>query len=409
MHQNYLLKKILICLLTCILMVINSITFAANDPSLTMTVPFTPIPIKSDGLIKFGYELEISPFEERGLILTKAEVLNADTKEVLLSLEDKLLAQLYHPIAKSLLMAKQYQSNALILKQPRISFWVIVKPDKVPSKIIHRLTFSNNNSAQPIIIYGGETKLRSDFKPMTFLSPLRGTGWFAHETMFSSETTTPLAHHFLLQLSSHNKTQVPFRYAVDFVLFNSSHKTFKNNGKQNLDWYGYGKEVYAVTDGTIIALENRFQDNPVVSVMGLDPIGNYVIIDHGNGQYIGYAHLKYDSIKVKIGQKVKAGELIAKVGNNGGSFAPHLHLQAMDKPSMVNAEGLPFVMSSFDIIGICPAKGFKYNAEKFWLSLKIFLGIAKDYSLGTYGKCVDYLQPKHNQNVPLENYAIVSF
>jgi len=410
MSKNYLIKKMFIYLLASVLIAINTITFAANVPSLTITVPFSPIPIKSDDLIKLGYELEISPFEESGLILTKAEVLNADTKEVLLQLENNLLAQFYHPIAKSLLMAKQYKSDALILKQPRISFWVSVKPGKVPSKIIHRLTFNNSNSSsRPIIIFGGETKLRSDFKPMIFAPPLRGAGWFTEDIMFSPEANTPLAHHFLLQLSSNNITHVPFRYAVDFVLFNSSHKEFKNSGKQNRDWYGYGKEVYAVTNGTIVRVENRFHENPVVGVMDLDPTGNYVIIDHGDGQYVGYAHLMFGSIKVKSGQKVEVGDVIGRVGNNGGSFIPHLHLQAMDRPSMVNSEGLPFLMNSFDVTGICPAKGFKYNVEKFWFFLKVFFGIDQDYSIGLYGTCVDYLQPKHNQNAPLGNHEIVMF
>lgn len=69
--------------------------------------------------------------------------------------------------------------------------------------------------------------------------------------------------------------------------------------------------VYAAKDG-------------VVAGVGYDPsAGNYIFINHGNGVYTNYFHL--NQATVKVGDQVKAGQMIAKSGNTGNSTGPHLH------------------------------------------------------------------------------------
>ena len=55
--------------------------------------------------------------------------------------------------------------------------------------------------------------------------------------------------------------------------------------------------------------------------------GNYVMIEHQDGNYTIYAHLYEDSITVKEGDSVIDGEVIAKVGSTGNSTGPHLHFE----------------------------------------------------------------------------------
>ena len=55
--------------------------------------------------------------------------------------------------------------------------------------------------------------------------------------------------------------------------------------------------------------------------------GNRVVIKHENGEYSAYEHLKYKGAKVKVGDKVKKGQLIGYSGNTGYTFGPHLHFE----------------------------------------------------------------------------------
>jgi murein DD-endopeptidase MepM/ murein hydrolase activator NlpD len=54
---------------------------------------------------------------------------------------------------------------------------------------------------------------------------------------------------------------------------------------------------------------------------------NFITIEHSNGEYSRYDHLEYHSAKVRVGQKVNAGQEIAKIGMTGYTYIPHLHFQ----------------------------------------------------------------------------------
>ena len=64
-----------------------------------------------------------------------------------------------------------------------------------------------------------------------------------------------------------------------------------------------------------------------------------------------YAHLRQGSLRVKVGDAVKAGAPIAKLGNTGPSEGPHLHFGLLDKPDSIAGRSLPFVFDSFTLDG----------------------------------------------------------
>jgi murein DD-endopeptidase MepM/ murein hydrolase activator NlpD len=71
----------------------------------------------------------------------------------------------------------------------------------------------------------------------------------------------------------------------------------------------------------------------------------------GDGEYALFAHLQHYSIRVRLRQKVKRGEVIALVGNSGNSTGAHLHFQLMDRSASLASEGIPFVFDRFRFLG----------------------------------------------------------
>ena len=49
-----------------------------------------------------------------------------------------------------------------------------------------------------------------------------------------------------------------------------------------------------------------------------------------------------------VGQNIKKGEVIGRVGHSGNSFAPHLHFQLMDSSDIASANGLPCAFEQYD-------------------------------------------------------------
>ncbi len=54
---------------------------------------------------------------------------------------------------------------------------------------------------------------------------------------------------------------------------------------------------------------------------------NFIVIQHSNGEYSRYDHLAHRSAVVRIGQYIKRGQIIARVGVTGFTYLPHLHFQ----------------------------------------------------------------------------------
>jgi pimeloyl-ACP methyl ester carboxylesterase len=60
-------------------------------------------------------------------------------------------------------------------------------------------------------------------------------------------------------------------------------------------------------------------------------------------------------VKVHSGDRVQSGEVLGRLGNSGSSSGPHLHLQVMDRPSFLAADGLPFVLAGYTARGALPS------------------------------------------------------
>lgn len=162
------------------------------------------------------------------------------------------------------------------------------------------------------------------------------------------------------------------RYAYDFALVDEQDRLARSDGRRNEDWIGYGASVLAPGDGVVRmavndAKEHILPDGSWDEELGLrNPKsipGNFVVIDHLNGEVSFLAHLQQGSVLVRAGDRVRRGQVIGRLGLSGDSDeTPHVHYQLMNADDFQNAEGLPSYFSGFVRVGH-PDRGVERRAQ----------------------------------------------
>ena len=94
----------------------------------------------------------------------------------------------------------------------------------------------------------------------------------------------------------------------------------------------------AVADGEVV----RVQDGVLGHDETVYTAGNFVRIKHPNGLYSRYLHLAPNSICVKLGQRIKAGDKLGVIGDTGYSFGVHLHFDVNDGSTYLDP--LPYLL-----------------------------------------------------------------
>jgi len=149
-------------------------------------------------------------------------------------------------------------------------------------------------------------------------------------------------------------------FAADFIYTDDEGREYHGDPRRPENWYSYGKPVYAPGAGTVVSTandipDNWFKDATATEIghpqlpQGKDPndIGNFVLIDHGDGEFSLLVHMKPGSIRVKAGDRVAAGQQIGQIGFAGDSIFPHLHYSLMAGPKDTKDWGLPMYFSYF--------------------------------------------------------------
>jgi hypothetical protein len=122
------------------------------------------------------------------------------------------------------------------------------------------------------------------------------------------------------------------RFALDFAYLKNG-RLFSGPGgfkASNSDYYCFGQPILAPFDGTVTRVEQGYDDAPPGKPTGDPADGNLVVITHEgteSHESVMMNHLKQNSLKVKHGDKVKQGDVVAECGNSGVGQVPHLHFQ----------------------------------------------------------------------------------
>ena len=202
------------------------------------------------------------------------------------------------------------------------------------------------------------------YEPIIVEFPLRGE-WLSPNT---PGTKVP----------SHGTNQLGTRYAYDFIqvdwnrmgtpAYRVGVMQYLFSGVKLSDYYCWGQEVYSPCDGIVVVAEDGYAENEKTNLLAdmsnayknahyFDPekddiqsvAGNYVIIKYSENVYAALCHLQTGSIQVSVGQMIKKGEVIGRVGHSGNSFAPHLHFQLMDSGDITVANGVPCAFEQYEI------------------------------------------------------------
>lgn len=155
------------------------------------------------------------------------------------------------------------------------------------------------------------------------------------------------------------------KFAFDFCIMDKNGKSHRGKGRKNEDYYCYGKEILAPADGKVIEVIDGVRENKPGSMNPYSAVGNAVVIEHSEQEISIFAHLKFGSIKVKRGDRIRAGKSIGTCGNSGNSSEPHLHYHLQDNPIMQEGKGIKCFFQKVKVekmkrkINYSPIKGDK--------------------------------------------------
>jgi murein DD-endopeptidase MepM/ murein hydrolase activator NlpD len=377
---------------------------APEKSVVTMTNPVAPVPVESTDGVNIAYELDLNTPGDMALVPETIEVIDPATGKTIYTPDANVFKKTFQPASSPPPTAEERMNGTLKLSIPRISIWFVVSPDAVPDKLVHRLTLNRTASGlPPVSITGGEVTVRKDLKPVVIGPPVRGPGWVV------METTLPTTHHFLMPVTINNVTTVDQRYAQDwFYIDPVTGNAAAGNATLAKNFLGYGKELVAVADGTVVDVRDGVPDNEIIykkiPFAFETGTGNNVIIDIGNNKYACYCHIVPGSIKVKKGDTVKEGQVIALLGNTGQSDVPHLHFEVVTgKPTIIGGKGYPFVFREYDQI----AATINQTDLEVRGSLPKYAGANTWTYFGDF--VTFYKEPVPRKNMLQENWEVIRF
>ena len=321
---------------------------AAAPPAPTAQVLAPPSPVLgTDDRRHLVYELKLDNPTDAAVTVERLVVRDRATRAPLLSLGADVLPE------QLLVLGASGPSTTLAPGDSAFAFLDVPLSahGPTPGGLTHRLVVTVRRTGRP----DRRRKLelaptRVDRRPPAVLSPpLRGPRFLAVDACCArgvhAHSLVPFDGHWLGAQ----------RYAIDWLQLNENlDSASEGDPTRNDSYLIWGEDVHAVAPGVIVAARDGLPDNPPPA----DPpepafddlVGNSVVEDIGGGRFAVYAHLQQNGVAVQVGDRVRRGAVLGRVGNSGGSNEPHLHFHVMDAAggaSGLAGNALPFVFDAF--------------------------------------------------------------
>jgi murein DD-endopeptidase MepM/ murein hydrolase activator NlpD len=232
---------------------------------------------------------------------------------------------------------------------------VAMKAGTVPARLTNRIAYTIPADAvsAPLVaateVDGPEVEVDRDAPFVIKQPPLEGDGWLA-----TSACCEPNPHTDLRLAIDGLRIDTGERFAIDWGQVKDG-RIYEGDGSINEQHHAFGANIVAIADGTVAFVhDGEPEETPGTSKLATraEAIGgNKVILEVGPKVYAAYEHLQPGSLTVKVGDKVEAGTVLAKLGNSGPSTGAHLHFGLLDRPDIFTGRSLPFVFDRYTLAG----------------------------------------------------------
>lgn len=366
--------------LLCLLALSNSYPAWAQlgRAEVEVRVPHGPqIVVGSDGLAHLAYELHLTNFYQSTgtLVLKQLAVFANESREPLATFTAaQLPALLAHPLQG----LDTAVSGIPIAAGRRVVLfvWLTLPAQRAAIQCLRHHLVLENSQGERQLVNGVRTTLLTT-APLVLGPPL-GTGvWLAHEG-----PGNPHSHHWGSVVVANGQTTIPQRYAIDFFGLDATRHAVriersKLAASAVADWSGYGAPVLAVADGVVRDLRDGEPNQvplaplpPPTALTARGLMGNFVVLEIAPHVFVQYAHLLPGSLSIKVGDRVRRGTALGRLGQSGNANAPHLHFQVASAATFEESEGLPFIFQRFELLGTATI------AEVLDRSVQVALGTA---------------------------------
>lgn len=330
----------------CLLLVGTAIGHCVAAPlrqTLDLAIPQLPTPIMVEGRPQYVYELHCTNFGTQDIAINFLEVIDADSSQTIASFGDNDLAARLAPLGFT------GTPERVVPPGRRVVIYVEFVHDKPgPQRLFHRLGCRSPQDGITSIVTSPQFRPINS-APSVLGPPLKGGPWVAVH-----QPDWPRGHRRVFY-AIQGRATLPGRFAIDWVKVNGSGRTSRGDPDDVKAALGYGAEVLAVADSTVADVRDGLPENTRISTNPPHTLdegaGNFVSLRLADGRFAIYEHLQPGSIRVKAGEPIHRGDVIAALGFTGDSTGPHLHLHVGDTANPLAGEGIPYVFDEFTSLG----------------------------------------------------------